>query len=77
MEEQELVQNNNIPETVAVNWHADTAFTVGNLGSLAETMGVEEADKFLDEYSLTRHVRRQVAIRHGRPVVRGFASIGG
>jgi hypothetical protein len=51
------------PEPEPVHWHHDRGFTVGRFGSLAETMGWDEADAFLDEFSLTRATRRGVIRR--------------
>lgn len=52
----------------AVTPFAEQHFVIGGLGSLNETMGPDEADKFLNEHSLTRISRLRAARRLGRLV---------
>lgn len=53
-----------------VDPYKGASFTVGDLGSLAETMGPDEAKAFLDEHSQTRHQQREALKRRVRPPIR-------
>jgi len=60
-----------LPELIPVVRNPDRRIVIGKFGSLVETMGDEEADKFLNVHSLTRRARESTARRRGRPVIRG------